>query len=245
MKIKYAVMAALLQAAVALAVSARSGPPLPVQSSQAQASQAQSSQAGVSPETEREPRRRPDVMGKITAIQGQTLTIKNPEGHDVTVTVTDSTRVMKDRQPAKLTDFKVGDMAMVRGKSTGTDAWEADFLGSRGGGFGGPGGGQGGFAEDMGNKFIMGEIKAIDGTHLTIARVDNQTQIIAVDENTSFRKEGESITLADFKVGDHVFGPGEVKDGTFVASRLMLGDPRRMRGGPEGEHGPGGEQKPN
>ena len=239
MKIKYAVMAAILQAAVAVAVSAPSGP-VPPQSPQAGASQ-----APAPPETEREPRRRPDVMGKITAVNGQTLTIRNPDGHDVTVTVTDSTRIVKDRQPAKLADFKVGDMAMVRGKSTGTNTWEADFLGSRGGGFGGPGGGQGGFAEDMGKKFIVGEIKAIDGTRLTIAGVDNQTQVIAVDENTSFRKEGESVTLADFKVGDRVFGAGEVKDGTFVASRLMLGDPRRMRGGPEGERGPGGDQKPN
>jgi hypothetical protein len=148
---------------------------------------------------------------------------------------------MKDRQPAKLADFKVGDMAMVRGRSTGTDTWEADVLGSRSAGSGGPGPGgfsQGGFAQDLGKKFIAGEIKSIDGTHLTIARMDGQTQTIAVDESTSFKKEGESITLADFKAGDHVFGPGEVKDGTFVATKLMLGDMHRMRGGPEGSRGP-------
>jgi Domain of unknown function (DUF5666) len=194
-------------------------------------------QAGNQQDTTREPRRRPDVMGTISAINGQTLTIKNPEGRDVTVTVTDSTRFMKDRQLAKLADFKVGDMAMVRGHSTGADAWQAEFLGSRSAGSGGPGPNgfsQGGFAQDMGKKFIVGEIKSIDGTHLTIARMDGQTQTIAVDENTSFKKEGESITLADFKAGDHVFGPGELKDGTFVATKLMIGDMRRMRGGPEG-----------
>jgi len=197
-------------------------------------------QTGAQQDTTRE-RRRPDVMGAITAINGQTLTIKNPDGHDVQVTVTGSTRFMKDRQPAKLADFKVGDMAMVRGRSTGTDAWEAEFFGSRSAGSGGSGPGgfsQGGFEQDLGKKFIAGEIKSIDGTHLTIARMDGQTQTIAVDENTSFKKEGESITLADFKAGDHVFGPGEVKGGTFVATRLMLGDMHRMRGGPEGSHGP-------
>jgi hypothetical protein len=145
---------------------------------------------------------------------------------------------MKDRQPAKLADFKVGDMAMVRGRSTGTDAWEAEFLGSRRGDSGPGGFSQGGYAQDLGKKFIAGEIKSIDGTHLTIARMDGQTQTIAVDENTSFKKNGESITLADFKAGDHVFGPGEVKDGTFVASKLMIGDMHRMHGGPEGSHGP-------
>lgn len=197
-------------------------------------------QTGAQQDTTRE-RRRPDVTGSITAINGQTLTLKNPEGHDVQVTITGSTRFMKDRQPAKLADFKVGDMAMVRGHSTGTDTWEAEFLGSRSagpGGLGPRGFGEEGYEQDLGKKFIAGEIKSIDGTHLTIARMDGQSQIIAVDENTSFKKAGESITLADFKAGDHVFGPGEVKDGTFVASRLMIGDMHRMRGGPEGSHGP-------
>ena len=204
----------------------------------AQSDAAPAPQTGNQRDATREPRRRPDVMGTITAINGQTLTIKNFDGHDVAVTVTDSTRFMKDRQPAKLADFKVGDAAMVRGRSTGTDAWEAEILGSRGGGAGPGGFSQGGYAQDLGKKFIAGEIKSIDGTHLTIARMDGETQTIAVDENTSFKKDGESITLADFKAGDHVFGPGEVKDGTFVASRLMIGDMHRMHGGPEGSHGP-------
>jgi len=204
----------------------------------AQSDAAPAPQTGNQQDATREPRRRPDVMGTITAINGQTLTIKNFDGHDVAVTVTDSTRFMKDRQPAKLADFKVGDAAMVRGRSTGTDAWEAEILGSRGGGAGPGGFSQGGYAQDLGRKFIAGEIKSIDGTHLTIARMDGETQTIAVDENTSFKKDGESITLGDFKAGDHVFGPGEVKDGTFVASRLMIGDMHRMHGGPEGSHGP-------
>jgi len=204
----------------------------------AQSDAAPAPQTGNQQDATREPRRRPDVMGTITAINGQTLTIKNFDGHDVAVTVTDSTRFMKDRQPAKLADFKVGDAAMVRGRSTGPDAWEAELLGSRGGGAGPGGFSQGGYAQDLGKKFIAGEIKSIDGTHLTIARMDGETQTITVDENTSFKKDGESITLGDFKAGDHVFGPGEVKDGTFVASRLMIGDMHRMHGGPEGSHGP-------
>jgi len=191
-------------------------------------------------DTSREPRRRPDVMGKIIAINGQTLTIQGADGHSITVTVTGATRFMKDRQPSKLADFKVGDMAMVRGRSTGADAWEAEFLGSRSAGSpAGPGGfSQGGFAQELGKKFIAGEIKSMDGTHLTILRMDGETQTIAVDENTSFKKDNESITLADFKAGDHVFGPGEVKDGTFVASKLILGDMHRMHGDPEGTPAP-------
>ena len=224
---RFAVTAASVSMLAILSFAQTDAPPVP--------------QGGAQQDATREPRRRPDVMGTITAVNGSTLTLKNSDGHDVSVTVTDSTRFMKDRQPAKLADFKVGDMAFVRGRSTGTDAWEAELVGSRSGGSGGPGQGgfsQGGFAQDLGKKFIAGEIKSIEGTRLTIARMDGQTQTIAVDENTSFKKEGESITLADFKAGDHVFGPGQVKDGTFVAAKLMLGDMHRTHGGPEGSHGP-------
>ena len=204
-------------------------------------SEAPAPQSGNQQDTSREPRRRPDVMGKITAINGQTLTIQNSEGHDVTIKVSDSTRFMKDRKQAKLADFKVGDWTMVRGRSTGTDTWDAEFLGSRSASAdgGGPGGfSQAGFAQEWGKKFIAGEIKAIDGTHLTIAGPDGQTLVIAVDENTSFRRDNESIALADFKVGDHIFGPGEVQAGTFVPSRLILGNMHRMHGDPEGNQGP-------
>ena len=57
------------------------------------------------------------------------------------------------------------------------------------------------------------------------------------------RKKGsESVTLADIKVGDFVFGPGEVKDGTFVPKLLNIGRPRMMIGGP-GAQGAAPDQK--
>ena len=36
---------------------------------------------------------------------------------------------------------------------------------------------------------------------------------------------GESITLADIKVGDSVAGPGALKNGIFVPTQLFVGDP--------------------
>ena len=85
--------------------------------------------------------------------------------------------------------------------------------------------------EDMGKKFILGEVKAINETKLTIARPDGQTQDIEVDENTSFRKGQESITLPDIKVGDFVRGRGELKENVFVPKELIVGRPQmRMRG---------------
>ncbi len=170
--------------------------------------------------------------GTITAIDGDTLTLKTMSGRTATVKLTDSTMYRRDGQPAKLADFKVGEMVMVRGESTGENTWTA----------------QGVMAnpqrmmmmrEQMGKKIIAGDVQKIEDTQLTIKRVDGETQVIEVDENTSFRNaKRESITLADVKVGDRVFGRGDLKDGVFVPAVLNVGAPgemMRMRRGNE-EH---------
>jgi len=186
-----------------------------------------------------EGRRRPGVMGTITAITANSITVKTRDGETVTVSFNDQTQFTKDRQPAKLADFKVGDMIFVRGQSTGQNAWQAEMIGARTGGVGGGAGmGGGGMRDALGKSFIAGEIKSINGTQLVIARPDGVSQTITVDENTSFRKQGESITLADLKPGDHVFGRGEMKNAVFVPADLNLGDPGMMgrgRGGYNGE----------
>jgi len=166
------------------------------------------------------------VAGTITAINGNQLSLKSMEGKAVTVNLSSDTQYRKDRQPAALTDFKVGDTVMVAGDPSGENAWKARFVTTRSLGQQ--------FGEGLGKRFIAGEIKAIEGTSLAILRVDGQTQTILVDENTSFRKQDQSITLADFKPGDHVFGRGELKNGSFVAAVLNWGDLKPMEPHPQG-----------
>jgi len=164
------------------------------------------------------------VAGTITAINADSLVVKTMQGQTVQVNLNDKTQYRKDRQDAKLADFKVGEEIMVRVEPAGDNAWQAEMVASRSaGGFGG-----GNFRDAMGKRFIVGEIKSISGTQLTVARPDGVTQTIAVDENTSFQKQGESITLADLKPGDHVFGRGEIKNNVFVPAVLNLGDPGMM-----------------
>ncbi|HEY7402271.1 MAG TPA: DUF5666 domain-containing protein [Candidatus Angelobacter sp.] len=191
------------------------------------------------------------VFGKVTAVSKDSLTIAPLTGGDaVTVKVGENTRISKQRQPVKLEEIKADDTVFARGKSNG-NVMEADIVGvvnpeliqrfQQGGGPGGGmtgGGRMGNFnPEDMGKKFIAGEVKAINETKLTIARPDGQTQEIEVDENTSFKKGQESITLPDIKVGDFVRGRGELKDSVFVPKELIVGRPqmRIMMGGPGGE----------
>lgn len=183
-------------------------------------------------------RRGPGVFGKITAIESGKITIQTMEGQTAQVATSDQTQFRKDRQPAALADFKVGDMIFVRGEQK-DGVWQAQMIGAR---TGGPMGG-GDFREAMGKRFIDGEVKAINGTSLTILRPDGVTQNITVDENTSFRKDNQSITLADIKVGDHVFGRGALKSDVFVPTELNVGQPHMMR--PHGGEGNGNGAGPN
>ena len=161
------------------------------------------------------------VLGTITSLDKSQLTLKTADGKTVTVNLSSDTHYRKDAQPATLEDFKVGDMVMVGGDPAGEDAWNARFIATRG--VNAPQ-----IRGELGKNFIVGEIKTIDGTRLAILRPDGETQTIQVDENTSFRKQGESITLADFKPGDHVFGRGELKNGAFVPAVLNAGDFQQM-----------------
>jgi len=176
----------------------------------------------------------PGVMGTITAVDNGTITVKTLEGQTAQVSVSDQTEFRKDRQPAKLADFKVGDQVFVRGEQK-DGVWQAQMIGGRTGGGGQGGGGPRG---EMGKNFIAGEVKAIGGTKLTILRPDGVSQDITVDESTSFQKDKASITLADVKVGDHVFGRGEMKNNVFVPSLLNLGLPQGMGRQREGAPSP-------
>ena len=185
------------------------------------------------------------VMGTIVSVSSDNLVLKPENGNQVTVNVGKDTRIRKNRQEVKLSDFKAGDHVMAFGKfgSDKTTLSAAGIMGGEMRGFG-PGGAPPSIEEmqkmGLGTKFIAGEVKDINETKLTILRPDGQTQTIEVDENTSFHTGhgGESGTLADIKVGDHVTGRGEMKNGVFVPQNLRVG-------GPEGMRGPGGRQHPD
>ncbi len=183
-----------------------------------------------------------NLIGKVTSLGKDSLVVAPLTGGDpVTVKVGENTRVIKERQPIKLEQIKTDELVLARGTLKG-NVMDAAILSvanpdmvqmiGQGGGLGGPGGGRFN-REDLGKKFIAGEVKAINETKLTIARPDGQSQEIEVDENTSFRRANESITLPDIKTGDFVRGTGELKNGVFVPKELIVGrgQMRIMMGG--------------
>jgi Domain of unknown function (DUF5666) len=185
------------------------------------------------------------VLGKITAIDKGMMEITGPDGQTVQVKYTEQTEFRKDREPAKASDFKVGDMVAVRG-GPGTDhTITATMIASRTGGPGGGGvmmmGGQGG---TLGKDYIIGEVKSIDPPRLTVLRTDNVTETLELNEETSLRKGRESITMADIQVGDHLISRGELQKDVFVPKGVMVLGPEQWKRFQEFQAQTGGASKP-
>ena len=176
------------------------------------------------------------VGGTVTAISGSTITIKTEDGDTYQVLTSANSHIMKrvDRQPepVKITDIHVGDAVMAGGevdakaKTVGavfvmvlTPEQAAQAKKMR---------------EDFGKTWTAGEVTAIKDLDITIKRRDGVTQTVSVDENTSFKKRDDSITLADIQVGDMLRATGALKGSSFLADdrkRRADGRPRRSEQG--------------
>jgi hypothetical protein len=195
--------------------------------------------------------------GTVTAVAADHYTIKTENGDTFTVYYSVNTRIMKQAvqphgrgqggqgmnaevggslpQTLKPSDIKVGDIILAMGevdapaRSIGaTVIMQVDPERAR-------------MMREMqanyGKTWLMGKVTAVDGVKVTLqGSVDNTAHSFVADENTTFRKHREPITLGDIAVGDMVRAEGAVKDGAFVATTVTAmsapadGTPRVPRG---------------
>jgi hypothetical protein len=94
---------------------------------------------------------------------------------------------------------------------------------------------------NFGKTWLMGKVTGIDGVKVTLAgALDNAPHSFVADENTTFRRRRDPITLADIQVGDTLRVDGTVKDGVFTAT--SVGDMGAMQ--PGNRRGPGSGAPP-
>jgi preprotein translocase subunit YajC len=179
------------------------------------------------------------VMGTVTEITPEHFTVKTESGDVYIVHYSVNTRIMKgggsggggrrgqaDNQPPdtppqaiKPTDIKVGDAIGASGeidanaKSLGAvvifqiDPERAKQMRE--------------MQANYGKTWLMGKVTAIDDANVSIqGGPDNAAHTFIADENTTFRKRRDPITLADIQVGDTVRVEGAVKNGAFVATTV-------------------------
>jgi len=191
--------------------------------------------------------------GTVTEATADHYVLKTEQGVSYTVKFNANTRIMRmTARPGngdgrmgpggtpplqiKATDIKVGDLIRVMGEQDDTkktigammilqiDPEVAKQMRE--------------MQASFGKTWLGGKITAINETKITIeGSQDHAAHTFVVDENTTFRKRREPVTLADFQVGDQVRAEGAVKDGVFVAKAVQAG------GGPGGPGGPGGGER--
>ena len=76
---------------------------------------------------------------------------------------------------------------------------------------------------NFGKTWLAGKVTAIDDAKITLTgAVDNASHTVVADENTTFRKRRDPVTLADIQVGDTVRVDGALKDGAFTATAVTV-----------------------
>jgi hypothetical protein len=144
------------------------------------------------------------VRGTVTATAADHLTVKTDAGEIYQVSLSANTRLTKNRQPVKVTDIKVGDGVGAMGVlDPATKTVHAVFVGvfdaeqvkkAR---------------ENMGKTYITGKVTAIDmdALKVTVLRPDGVSQVISVDEQTSFKRGGRGMAAMASGAGVVDAGP--------------------------------------
>lgn len=181
------------------------------------------------------------VMGVVTEAAADHFTIKTDSGDLYTVHYSVNTRIFKGAggprrrsddaempmtppQTIKASEIKVGDVIGASGevdanaKSVGAIAiFQIDPERAR-------------QIREMqanyGKTWLMGRVTAINDVKVTLqGGPDNTAHTFVADENTTFRKRRDPITLADIQVGDMVRVEGAIKNGSFFATTVAVMGP--------------------
>lgn len=196
------------------------------------------------------------TIGAVTEVAADHYTIKTETGEIYTVHFSANTRILKQvsgpngshgqergmgtgnggnpPQAIKASDIKPGDVIVANGevdegaKSVGAlfvvqlDPERAKQMKE--------------IQASFGKTWLMGRVTAINEAKVTLqSPVDSATHAFVADENTSFRRRRDPITLADVEVGDNVRVEGSIKGGVFVATTVNVGMPP-ANGGPAQRH---------
>ena len=176
--------------------------------------------------------------GTVSSVGVDRIEIKKQDGTAQVVMVNDQTHYRQGQQDIQLEDLKPGDRVFVRGKTNDnkefvavgvrriTDEEAQRFQG-------GPGAG-----DHTGDR-AGGQIVSIEGNQLKLQTRQQGEKLVFVNDQTTFMKDGQPITLKDLKVGDRIFASGQEVDGKFTATRVMSG--QLQRGGGQRQRGPGQE----
>jgi len=179
------------------------------------------------------------MPGTVIEIGDETFTIKTVEGETYTVNIDMKTRIVKPEgeskgpcarrdvgNPAHLLnpdDIHVGDFIIPMGEADPdtrsvnakvirkVDPELAMQIRER--------------QNNYNKTWLAGEVKAVTGAKITLlGSMDHAPHTVVANEDTTFSKHHQHITLADIQAGDKVRVEGAVRKGIFVATSVVSVD---------------------
>lgn len=209
------------------------------------------------------------TVGTVTEAAADHYTIKTELGEVYTIHFSVNTRIMKQPpgtgqrgnrgagarqdagaedggmrtppQPIKPADIKIGDVIAASGdvdataKSVGAifvmliDPERAKEMRA--------------MEANYGKTWLAGRVTAINETKVNLeGGPDRAVHSFVADENTTFRKRRDPVTLGDMQVGDMVRVEGAVKDSVFVATTVVVMGPPPQGAGNQEPGGPPPQQ---
>ncbi len=155
------------------------------------------------------------VMGTLASVGVDRIEIRRQDGASQVVMVNDQTHYRQGQQDIQMEDLKPADHVFARGQTNDKKEFVATMVRRV-------------TDEEMqrfqgGGDRTGGQIVAIDGNQIKLQSLRQGERIMVVNDQTTFMKNGQPITLKDLKVGDRIFAMGKVTDGKFVAARVMSG----------------------
>lgn len=181
-----------------------------------------------------------NVAGRVTGVNGSSLSVQNiADGTTITV-VTSGTTVFTKIVAGTMNDLKMNDFVAVQGDKTGDNAYTARTItgtnaqanaGAAAGGFPGAGGGRpadmgtmttggaGGAGRGGAGGQIVGRIAEMSGDTVTLNSLDGSVITVTTTPMTKVQTT-QSAALSDIKTGDSLIVVGE-RTGDNVTARLV------------------------
>lgn len=210
-------------------------------------------------------KQRMGIIGTVSAVSGNTITVTGKKGFgttatDVTYTV-DATNsvIIKEKATGTITDIVVGDTIMVQGTITGTNVVAKVIHDGK---MPTPGAmmgedknkgknkdgqtGTNGFAGLTGNgqPIVAGTVTAVSRSTVTITNKSNVTYTIDASSAKIIKGQGGTAVITDISVGDNIIAQGAVNGSAVVATTIIDQAKLAKAGGDNNNNGDNGNGKP-
>ena len=161
-----------------------------------------------------------EVRGRVTAIDGGTITVEDKDGKPTNVLTSDETKFRIEGKPeATIADVQVGMLLGAVGQFDANGALMAKHV----------------LAREMPERKLKGgpigggEVSSVNGDEFVIKYLDGSSLTVTADASTLVITRGDALrapalgTLGDVKVGGRILAMGiPSSDGSSLAARVIL-----------------------